>query len=164
MENEMKFEYRYARTDSIESIIYIEYIDSQPHSVITSNENGGLTTFDFNKDCKECELFMYFNSGGGGRMNDLQAPHFVENASANYWIHPLASFRDGKMPINCQKLEHPILYNDNPNVFENGRQIFDEVYCKFCEKWYDEDNCSDHHIWDDEECLLIYFDGTDLEN
>ena len=41
--------------------------------------------------------------------------------------------------INAIRLDKPIEYNGNPNPFENGREIYGQDYCKFCEKWYDED-------------------------
>lgn len=148
---DMTFEHDYARRKSTHRIVYIEYIGGQPHSVTTDKFDGYQHQFDFMPDCKECELFMFYNAGMGGKITELQAPHFVkEGAQAAYWMHPKAKYNGKTKAINAVMLDKPIEYNGNPNPFENGREIYGQDYCKFCEKWYDEDACPEHHVVNDE--------------
>lgn len=158
---DMFFEHDYARSKSTLKIVYIEYIDGMPHSVTTSNK-GFQSHFDYELDCKEQELFMFYHSGSGGKITEIQAPHFAENdGSCSYWMHPEAKFK-GKAK-NATRLDNPIHYDGNPNPFENGREIYGQNYCNFCDKWYDEDACPEHHTVNDNG-ELEYFDGSECEN
>ena len=159
---DMWFEHDYARSKSMLKVVYIEYIDGKPHSVTASHE-GFQSHFDYEDDCKECGMFMFYHSGSSGKITDLQAPHFIDGANASYWMHPTAKFKGKTKAINATRLDSPIEYNGNPNPFENGREIYGQDYCKFCEKWYDEDACPEHHIVNDDG-ELEYFDGSPVEN
>ena len=87
---------------------------------------------------------MFQDVGGGGKITQLQAPHYVKAGGASYWMHPNAKFK-GK-PKNIIRRDKPISYNGDPNPFNHGREIYGTDYCKFCNKWYDQDACPDHHI------------------
>lgn len=156
---DMFFEHDYARSKSTLRVVYIEYIGGKPHAVVAEDE-GYQNHFDFEDDCKEQELFMFYHSGSGGKITDLEAPHFVkEGAEASYWMHPKAKYKGKTKAINAIRLDKAIEYNGNPNPFENGREIYGQDYCKFCEKWYDEDACPEHHVVN-EEGELEYMDGS----
>lgn len=153
----MVFEHSYCRSVDLLRVVYIEYHDGIPHSAI-AEQNGYIRNFDFEPDCKEIEMFMYYNSGSGGEIRKIQAPHYAdEYKGATYWMHKDAKYR-GK-PINITRLDTPITYDGNPNPFDNARQIYAQEYCKMCNKYYDEDACPDHHEVNDNG-ELIYIDGT----
>lgn len=163
---DMLFTHDYARSITNQIVIYIEYIDGLPHSVQTmffvetaTKPYWRVCTFDFETDCKECELFMFYNSGSGGSPKELQAPHFIDGANASYWMHSKAKFKGKTKAINAVRLDKLIEFNGNPNPFENGREIYGQDYCKFCEKWYDEDACPEHHVINDNG-ELEYMDGS----
>ena len=161
---EMILEDNSGRKTELHRIVYIEYINGKPHEVITDNFNGFMTFFDFEEDCNNSDEFMFFESGGGSKITEIQAPHYVESCStASYWIHPEASFKVGSLPINCVELDAPIQFNGNPNPFENGREVYDLTYCKFCGKMYDENYCDDHHDLTDGNGILRYFDGSSVD-
>jgi hypothetical protein len=156
---EMTFKHSYARSVSELRVVYIEYQGLQVHSV-TAEEDGIQYHFDFDKDCKEFEKFMFYHSGSGGKITEIQAPHYAQfYKKASYWIHPEAKIKG--RPINILKRKSPIKYKGDPNPFNNGREIRGQEYCKFCKKWYDEDACPDHHVIVEGE--LKYFDGSEIE-
>lgn len=158
---EMTFEHDYARSKSTLRVVYIEYHGRRPHSVI-AEKNGFQYHFDFDYDCKKIERFMYYHSGSGGKITDIQPPHFCnEYTGGKYWMHPDAKFK-GKA-INAKRIEYPVKYNKDPNPFNNGREIYGQDYCKFCKKWYDQDACPDHHIVNDEG-ELQYFDDSNASD
>ena len=123
---EMTIEDNSGRKTELHRIVYIEYINGKPHEVITDNFNGFMTFFDFEKDCNSSGEFMFFESGGGGKITEIQSPHYVKSGgTASYWIHhPEASFKEGSFPINCFQINIPIEYDGNPNPFENGREVY----------------------------------------
>ncbi len=152
------FEHNYARSTKNHRVVYIEYVDDRPFNVITE-VNGIQHHFDFEMECYGGDSFMFYHSGSGGRITDIQAPHFVKGANASYWMHPSAKFKGGKKAKNAVKLEKPIEYREGANPFDNGREIYAQDYCKFCEKWYDQDACPEHHRIN-EQGELEYYDGT----
>ena len=140
-------------------VIYIEYSDNKPFAVIAEND-GYNSYFDFEQDCNDETSFMYYHSGGGGSMKELQAPHFIEGANTSYWIHKDAAFKDNELPINCMKLETPIRVNGCLNPFQKAREVLGIAYCKICDKHYDEEYCQEHHI--ETEDGMCYEDGTSI--
>lgn len=159
---EMIFEHDYARRKYTLQVVYIEYIDGQPHSV-TASHDGIQCHFDFESDCKQAQLFMFYHSGSGGTITELQAPHFVDGGNAAYWMHPDTSFKAGTDAINATRLNAPIEYEGKPNPFDNGREVYGQDYCDVCGVWYDEDACPDHHTVNDEG-ELVYIDGRNIDN
>ncbi|PWK20297.1 hypothetical protein LV89_03840 [Arcicella aurantiaca] len=158
---EMTFEVNSGRKTELHRIVYIEYQNGKPHEVITDNFDGFMAFFDFEEDCHSSDEFMFFESGGGGKITEIQAPHYDESCGiASYWIHPEANFKEGRFPINCVQLDAPIQYNGNSNPFENGRKVYSLDYCKFCDKFYDEYGCEEHFDDTDDEGNLKYFDGS----
>ncbi len=163
----MLFKHDYARTEYLHRIIYIEYIDGFPHSV-TTDVDGIAWHFDFEPDCQDIELFMFREVGSGGRITDLQAPHFVRSTNRSYWLHPEAKFKGRSKPKNMVRIDSPIQYTAKSpklkdcNPFNHGREIYRTDYCKFCEKWYDDDACPAHHVVN-ERGELEYADGSKCE-
>lgn len=147
-------------------IIYIEYQNGTPHSVVCS-ANGYCRYFDFEKSCYNDEQLMYYQSGGGGSIKDLQAPQYIDSCEgASYWMHDSASFSNKSQPKNITHLKEPlILQNNITNPFDEelSHEVSGMDFCKFCNKYYDENSCDEHHVWDEEENQIKYFDGTDLD-
>lgn len=156
----MAFEYTpiWSRTGKhIHRVVYIEYHGRRPHSVITDH-NGIQCNWDFDMDCKEIERFMYYNSGSGGKITDIEPPHWIRGYKhGSYWIHEDAAF-NGKAKNGVKRLK-PFKYKNDPNPFNHGRHICGTDYCAKCNKWYDEDACPEHHTVNDEG-ELVYYDGT----
>lgn len=157
---DMTFQYN----GDLHKVLYIEYHGRRVHSVITAfyvpKSNYGpywrCCSWDFEKDCRGYEKFMHYHSGSGGEIAELQAPRYIKGSNASYWIHADAKF-NGK-PTNIIKRERPMMFNGDPNPFNNSRQIFSVDYCKYCKKYYDEDCCDEHHVIENGE--LKYVDGT----
>lgn len=149
---------------SIHRVVYIEYHGKRPHSVITDEKNdngnwdGFMNHFDFELDCKQIEKFMFHNSGSGGKITEIQAPTYAKGTTdVFYWMHPAAKF-SGK-PKNIKKLPTPIKWNGTANPFKRGRFIYQVNYCKICDKYFDQDLCSDHHSENDKG-EIEYPDGS----
>lgn len=151
------------KKDELE-VVYIEYHNGIPHSVTCSN-NDYCRHYDFEKDPNDEDGLMYYNSGGGGSIKELQAPQYIDDYNgASYWMHESASFKG--VPVNIKKLDTPIeLFKGIINPFDEdiSHEVFGMDYCKFCDKWYDENSCDEHHVWDVETGELKYFDGTKVE-
>lgn len=137
-------------------IMYIEYIDKKVHSVITAPESKWLHFWYFETDCNDNKQYMFYNSGKGGNIKKIHAPHFVKKGSGLIWIHKEASFTG--TPKNAVILKKPIATLRSLNPFRHGREVWSLDYCKICEKFYDEDWCQDHHIEIDG--MAGYEDGT----
>src|SRR6202008_587515 len=90
-------------------IVYIEYQDGFPHSVITCNMDGiGLDRWDFNLNLAWGE-FMHYNSGFGGNIKSIAGPNFIESYKGGaLWISDMIGFSEYK-PVNCKMLKNPIL-------------------------------------------------------
>lgn len=141
-----------------QEVVYIEYQDGKPHSVITAElGKWSLKHFDFEIDCYDEDSFMYYNSGGGGFATEIQAPTYMDGCeeSCCYWLHPKA--RLNGTPKNISQIKEPLIINGSANPFENSREVFDTIFCKYCDKWLDENWCE--HLSDDEEGNIIYLDG-----
>lgn len=158
---EMIFKHNYARRESFQRVIYIEYHDGEVHAVVTDEFDGYQNHFDFEPDCRGIERFMFYHSGSGGKITELQPTHLYKKCSCRYWLHPKAKFKG--TPKNITRLKTPIKYsNGDPNHFNHGREIYSTDYCKFCNKYYDENLCDDHHrINEDGE--LEYMDGSKID-
>ncbi|MBB2951941.1 hypothetical protein [Sphingobacterium sp. JUb56] len=163
----MKFTHDYANRVKELEVVYIEYQDGVPHQV-TCSDNGYCDHFDFYKSCYDDENLMYYHSGGGGSIRDLQAPTYVDGYNgASYWMHESASFSDKYKPKNITRLKNPLPLRNNiidPFNEELSHEVYGTIdYCKFCDKYYDENGCDDHHVWDEENGVLKYIDGTEVE-
>jgi hypothetical protein len=151
----------------LQRVIYIEYQGRRVHDVITAffvpKSNGGpywrCCNWDFEKDCRQIERFMHYHSGSGGNMKEIQAPHYIPNTSASYWMDADAKFKG--RPKNIIKREKPMLFGGEPNPFNRSREIYSVDYCKYCKKYYDQDSCDEHHVFEEGE--LRYHDGGLVE-
>lgn len=155
----------FKHNDKEHIVIYIEYQDGIPHAAITmywvdsaKEPYWRYVDWDFEIDPKEIEKFMYYNSGSGGGRT-IRLPQYIDSFKGGaYWIAP-----EAKIKKNITRLQTPIEYEGDPNPFNNGREIYGTDYCKFCEKWYDQDACPEHHIIN-ENGELQYFDGSEVDN
>lgn len=152
---------------TIHKVIYIEYQGRRVHSVVTVYYVPKSTigsywrccTWDFEKDCRGYERFMHHNSGSGGDIKKLQAPHYIPGSTASYWMHPDAKFKG--QPKNIIRRDSPMKFNGDPNPFNRSREIYSVDYCKYCKKYYDQDCCDKHHTIENGE--LRYYDGSLVE-
>lgn len=145
-------------------IVYIEYQDDKPFSVITCNPDlKGLYTWDFELNLNWDE-YMYYNSGCGGDIKKLTGPHYIEGANVSYWAADSVKFDKKYPPINCARLERPVLLlngnsqTEDPFVFamQEVRKI---IYCDVCDGRYDENGCSEHmDMWE-----YKYLDGREID-
>jgi hypothetical protein len=123
----------------IHRIVCIQYCDGQPHGAITDSNSGHQYHWDFEKECKwEGNDFMYHNSGSGGLITEID----LGDAGPDYWLHSSAAL---KAPTQANRLDKPLLINGDANIFTGAREIYQTVYCRVCDKYYDEDWCPDHH-------------------
>lgn len=175
----MTFEHNYAGSIDQMQVIYIEYVDGIPHAVVTRAWIDTAKTpywrcyyFDFYKDMDEVMPFMFYHSGSGGDPMRLQAPQFIKPQGESwyaYWMAPDASYAPGTFALNAKRLDEPIAYEGDPNPFNHGRECYYVTYCKFCQGYYDEHLCNQHHrVVDPEDQKpgdpdVIYIDGTPVE-
>jgi len=139
-------------------IVYIEYQDDNPHSVVIAElGKWSVDIYDFEPDCKSYELFMHYNSGSGGLALEIPAPTYIDGCkdTCKYWIHPQAKLKG--LPKNITKIETPLEINGSTNPFDNSREVFQIIYCKFCDKYLDEDWCE--HLTEDEDGNVCYTNG-----
>ena len=139
-------------------IVYIEYQDNKPHSVVIGEfGKWSMDIFDFEEDCNDKNSFMYYNSGSGGLVTEIQAPTYIDGCenTCSYWLHPKAKLNG--IPENIKKINNPIKINGNENPFKNAREVFQIIYCKFCDKYLDEDWCE--HLTEDENGNICYTNG-----
>ena len=145
-------------------VVYIEYHDGKPHSVITLDKYGRENwDFDFNNNWGE---YMHYNSGGGGDIKNIYGPHFVEGTKgASIWFAKGVTFKKNHPPKNCRILKNPIrLKKDGKTMIDPFKFSYQEVagimYCKFCEGYYDESGCQQHmDLWEDK-----YHDGSPISD
>lgn len=156
-------------THENEEVIYIEYQDDLPFSVITAQrENGvfvGHSNWDFEPDWRNIEMVTYRKTGGGPH-REIDVPNYIDGCeeSCFYWVHPHVKVKGE--PKNITKLLMPKQYNGESNPFKIGRLVSDHVFCKMCDKYWDDDGydnygCPDHQQIEDGK--LIYLDGTTVE-
>lgn len=134
-----------------EEIVYIEYHNSKPFSVLTNKHS-----YDFEIDGNEIEEMMYYESGSGcGHDKKIDAPVFSAIAKdyCFFWLKKDYALV-GKS--NAKQIDNPLA-----NPFLKAREVFDLKYCKFCDKWLDENWCE--HITSNEEGDMIYSNGEDYE-
>lgn len=139
-------------------IVYIEYQDGNPHRVdLAEFDKWSLDHWDFDPDCKEGELYMHFNSGSGGLATEIQAPTYAEGVEGcTYWMHPKAGFSG--QPKNITRIKEPLEINGSINPFDNSREVYQMIYCQYCEKFLDEDWCE--HLTEDEDTGdIVYMNG-----
>lgn len=146
-----------------EEIVYIEYIDNLPHQVLTAPIGGnGLSWFDFEYVYGDKKDIRYYESGGGCRRNEIQAPHFVKGTLAKYWMATDCKFNGRSKAKNCLKLDKPIQLigygkkSINPfNVSIKTHDGFD--YCEICDHFTcDGNGCEEHQEWDSDKGALVY--------
>ena len=140
-------------------IVYIEYQDNLPHSVITAcfietAEKPYWRPFywDFfacNGD--EADMLAY-NSGSGGKINELQSPHYRDGYNgASYWIDDFAKL--DKPAINCRQIKNPRIltdgYTKSRNPFKTSQFTDVQEYCDVCGHFSDE-FCYEHKYFDDD--------------
>jgi hypothetical protein len=143
-------------------VVYIKYHNNKPHSVIVAElGKWSVDNYDFETDCKECELFMHYNSGSGGLATEIQAPTYIDGCedTCKYWLHPQAKLKG--LPKNIRKIDNPIEINGSINPFDNSREVFQTIYCKICDAYLDEDWCE--HLTEDDDGNICYTNGDKHE-
>jgi hypothetical protein len=154
-----------------EEVVYIEYQDGIPHSVLTAPIGGhGLSWFDFEYVYGDKKDIRFYESGGGGKRNEIQAPHYLKESGAQYWMAADCKFKGKSIAKNCQRIDKPIQIRTWYGRSINPFKVADETsygfeYCSVCEiQTCDGNGCRDHQEWSHEELSLVYIhDGSRVE-
>lgn len=146
-----------------ERVVYITYHNGIPHEVITASKNGYCRWFDFEYFYGDKKDIRWYNSGGGGHMTELQAPHYAKSAKGvTYWMAEDAAFK-GK-PRNCKRLDRPIRVKGWRRSSINPFKAADETnrygYCDRCGH-HVVDECDLHQYWDDKTGVVRYYDNNE---
>jgi len=147
-----------------ERIVYIVYHDSIPHEVMTASEGGYLSWYDFNYFYGDKRDIRWYNSGGGGRLTEIRAPHYIEGTKGvSYWMASDARFK-GK-PKNCVRVAKPKRIRGWRRTSINPFKVADETlsygYCDRCDQ-HVIDECQEHQYWDDENSCVRYYDNNEV--
>jgi hypothetical protein len=140
-----------------EEVIYIEYVDNLPHRVLTCSLESpcGLTNYDFTSLYNNKEDIRYYESGGGGRRKEIDAPQFTFSGNHKYWIAKGCQFRDPENIENCEKIEYPIRLTDGYRSSINPLKIAMETEFgfRYCEKY-------EYHVIDNDcyDCDCEYYE------
>lgn len=144
-------------------IVYIEYCDGIPHAVLTAPIGGnGLSWFDFEFVYGDKKDIRFYEYGGCGKRNEIQAPHFVSPDGNSYWMAPDCKFKGRSKAKNCTRVDKPLQIITHFRRSINPFKIADETsygfeYCSVCDIWTcDGEGCRDHQHWSDEESCLVY--------
>lgn len=137
-------------------VVYIEYQDRLPHSVILSN-GGYCRVYDFDFVYGDKKDIRYKWSGSGGSIKEIQAPHYVKGSGAEYWMREDAGFK-GK-PKNIKRIDKPhrivTAFGSSLNPFKVSDETNEIIYCRECDQRRIEE-CPQHQYWDDEACVIRY--------
>lgn len=140
-------------------VIYIEYQDMIPWSVITmifvstaKEPYWRCYYWDVFAESGNKNDLRIYNSGSGGNPLKIEAPKYMDGVTGcEYWISNKASLKeDGK---NITKIEKPrrIIYGFNQssiNPFKTAEQTYSNEYCDVC-GYHSVDFCFEHKF-DDE--------------
>jgi hypothetical protein len=155
-----------------EEVIYIEYHDGIPHSVLTAPiGKHGLSCFDFEYVYGDKKDIRFYESGGGGRRNEIDAPHYIDGCtSTQYWMAADCKFKGRSKAKNCTRVDKPLRIRAFNKSSINPFKVADETsygfeYCSVCEiQTCDGEGCREHQEWSDEEgCLVYIHDGSRVE-
>lgn len=153
-----------------EQVIYIVYCDGLPHEVITAPLDGkGCTWFDFEHIGNDRTDIRYYKSGFGGSSKDIQAPNFIYPKGKRYWMAEGCKFKGRSKALNCKRIERPLQLRGWLGRSINPFKVSDQtsygfVWCKKCKQTFiQDDGCSEHHEWSDEEGCFVYADGSRAE-
>jgi len=150
-------------------VIYIEYQDAVPHSVVTKSYISNAkkpywrtTQWDVFANDGDSENLMIYESGSGGEPTDISTPHYIESyKGASYWMGLGASFNS--IPSNIIKLARPFNLGKNGdtifNPFDICERTYSSEYCELCghhstefcfEHKYDDENGDPRYIHNNE--------------
>lgn len=157
--------------DKKHKIIYIEYHDKLPHSVVTivyiknkKNSYWSPRYWDFFLEEGDRKDIRAYNSGSGGDATKIEAPHWVDGYIGTYWIADGISFNG--TPINAKKLEQPerligYLGKKSRNPFKVA-EITDN--CEYCDRCgHESSNFCYEHKYDDDDGNVRYKDDNSYE-
>ena len=150
---------KYLIDNKVHKIIYIEYQNSLPHSIVTIDYiedavNGPYWCHN-NWDCfleqEDKKDIKIYNSGSGGGSKKIRAPQYIDGFTARYWMDNEFSFEG--IPKNIKQLKYPILlegyYEKSRNPFNVGEIVYSYEYCEKC-GFHSEHFCHEHKYDDDE--------------
>lgn len=153
--------------DTEHRIIYIEYQDGLPHSVITTffvptakEPYWRPEYWDFFANEGDKNDLRAYNSGSGGDATKIQAPQYIDGYSgARYWMEKDIEF-DGT-PKNIKQLKHPKLIearwgDKSRNPFKVAEITNSYEYCDRC--GHHSTEFCDEHKYDDDEGNARYID------
>lgn len=143
--------------DKLHRIVYIEYNDNLPHTVITFEENKYVKWWDFFPNNGDRLDLRAYNSGSGGSIKQIQAPTWADGYTGKYWLAEDAKFRN--KPKNARRLKHPVKIkgyfgNKSINPFKIAEITNSYEYCDMC--GHSSIEICDEHIYMDEKGNLRY--------
>jgi hypothetical protein len=151
-------------------VIYIEYQDGLPHSVVTiffvdtaKEPYWRPEYWDFFANEGDKNDLRAYSSGSGGDDKKIQAPQYIDGyLGARYWMAEYIEF-DGE-PKNIKRLKSPKLlrcYENSRNPFKVAEITHSCEYCDRCGH-YSTEFC-DEHKYDDDEGNVRYKDDDSYE-
>ena len=154
--------------NEIQHVIYIEYFEGIPHSVITAykyNDRLIPENWDFFQDLGNGMQLSYHNSGGGGDVSIIECPEFYNPEKWKVWHDKRIVFKNDK---NVKVLKNPIVLSDvvnkSRNPFNVSVEVYNEQYCKECDGSHSK-QCFEHMFEDkrDEYKLKYIKDGESVK-
>ena len=141
------------------NVIFIDYHDDLPHTVVTEFYVSGATEiywrkvfWDFFPDKGMKDDLLFYRAGSGG---NHQLPKYVDGYLGKYWVSDVINGPniEGEAK-NAIKLKSPIqlacLWEPTPNPFTAGQYTDNYEYCDVCKHGSDE-TCWQHKFEDEED-------------
>ena len=146
----------------IQKVVYIDYQNGVPHSVLTAEKNGCLDFWDFFANDGDKKDLKAYNSGGGGHISEIQAPQYANGYIGKYWLAADAKFK-GK-PKNAKRLKTPLrifgYYGGSINPFKVSEITHSMEYCDRC--GHNSIEFCTEHKYDDNEGNERYIDNNEI--
>lgn len=155
--------------DKLHRVVYIDYKDGIPHSVITvsliptsEKPYWRLYYWDFFANDGDTQDIRAYNSGSGGSLKDIQAPQWADGHIGKYWVSDDVKFHS--KPKNGIRLKNPIPISSDYfskksiNPFKVAEVTSNMEYCDRCEH-YSTEFCT-LHKYDDNEGNARYIDDN----
>jgi hypothetical protein len=152
--------------NELHKVIYIEYQDGIPHSVITHTPHNVPEYWDFEESGGKGGTLHYFNSGSGGSGELVfECPQYGdEYKGGSVWVAKGAVVTKGKSNVKILKYPRLLKHWDkgSRNPFTNAWECFSFDYCSVCEAHHADDYCREH-LYEDDNGDLRYFHNDEKQ-
>lgn len=146
-------------TDGHGDVLYVEFIDGKPHSVVTTE-----STYDFNW-CERDQDLLYYDSGGGGYPGYSQdVPHWCDPEGKSFWAADCVELRI-KREWDHDARKYQVDENATPELLAKYQLVrleaiddpFEDAieteggirYCSVCDDHFPDDSTCNHVWWGD---------------